>query len=128
MTPMLEAYYYLAYAIRRLLGSDGTKMNFAEWRAVMLLLLIEVQLLMALIYVFAKAVFRYGTPVGWGYGVGVPIVIATYAILGKREQYARHKRAFDSWSSHKRRLADIAVTVLAATALFAPILAKAIVG
>lgn len=125
---MIQAYYYLAYAVRRLLGSDGETKNFAEWRAVMLLLLIEVQFLMALIYVFAKGLFRYGSPVGWGYGVGIPIVIATYVALANREQYAQFRRTFDSWSVHKRRLADIAVLVFAAIGLVAPILAKAIMG
>jgi hypothetical protein len=121
---VLQPYYYLAYAIRRLLGSDGKTKDFREWRAVMLLLLVEVQLVMALIYVFARTVFQDGTSVGWGYGIGVPIVIATYLILGNRRRYVEYTRTFDAWSGRKRMMADIAAWAFGAIALFAPILVK----
>jgi hypothetical protein len=124
----MQPYYYMVYAIRRMLGSRGEVGDHGEWRAVAFFLLIQIQLLLTLIAVFAPDFFRQGTAIWWGIGVGIPVVIATYWILGHQERYSRYAVRFDSWSSRKRTMADIGAMMFGAASLFAPILARSLIG
>ena len=124
----MQPYYYMVYAIRRMLGSNGEVGDFGEWRAVAFFLLIQVQLLMALMAVLAPDFFRQGTAIGWGLGVGIPVVIATYWVLGRQERYARYAARFDSWPSRKRAMADGGAAMFGVVALCAPILARSLAG
>lgn len=115
---VLAAYYYMAYAVRRLLGADGATKNFAKWRAVGLLILIQVQLVMALIYVVGRKLFQYGTAVQWGYGVAIPVIALTYWLLDNRRAYEKAVRVFEPWSNRKRAIADVAALLFAIVSAF----------
>jgi hypothetical protein len=124
----MQPYYYMVYAIRRMLGSNGDAWDHGEWRAVAFFLLIQVQLLLTLIAVFAPDFFRQGTAIWWGLGVGIPVAIALYWVLGRRERYARYAARFDSWPSRKRAMADGGAVMFGVIALSAPFLAGSLTG
>jgi hypothetical protein len=124
----MQPYYYMVYAIRRMLGSKGDVRDHGEWRAVAFFLLIQVQLLVALVAVFAPDFIRQGTAIGWGLGVGIPVVIAIYWVLGRQERYARYAARFESWPSRKRAMADGGAVMFGVVALCAPVLARSLAG
>jgi hypothetical protein len=124
----MQPYYYMVYALRRILGPDGDARDFGEWRAVAFFLLIQVELLVALIAIFAPGLFRQGTAIAWCLGVAIPAVVATYWLLGGQQRYSRYAARFNSWSSGKRAIADVGALVFGVVALAAPFLAKSLVG
>lgn len=123
----MQPYYYMVYAIRRMLGSESDAWDFGHMRAVAFFMLIQVQLLVALFLVFAPDSFRQGTAIAWGFGVGIPVVIASYWMFGRQERYSRYAARFNAWSSSKRAVADVCALVFAAVALAAPFIAKSLV-
>jgi len=123
----MQPYYYMVYAIRRMLGTHGEVGDHGEWRAIAFFLLIQVQLLLTLIAVFVPDFFRQGTAIWWGLGVGIPVVIALYWVLGRQERYARYAARFDSWPSRKRAMADGGAVMFALVSLCAPILARSLI-
>jgi len=124
----MQPYYYMVYALRRILGSDGDARDFGEWRAVAFFLMIQVELLVVLVVILAPGLFREGTAIAWCLGVAIPTVIATYWVLGRQERYARYAARFNSWSSGKRAMADVGALLFGAVAVAAPFLAKSLVG
>jgi len=124
----MQPYYYMVYAIRRMLGSTGDARDFGEWRAVAFFLLIQVQLLMALIFIFAPEFLRQGTVTGVGLGVGIPVLIATYWILGRQERCSRYAARFDAWTTRKRAIADGGAWLFAVVAVTAPIVSRSLAG
>jgi len=124
----MQPYYYMVYAIRRMLGSESDARDFGHLRAVAFFMLIQVQLLVTLFLVFAPDSFRQGTALAWGIGIGIPVVIATWWVFGRQELYSRHAARFNSWSTSKRALADAGATVFGVVALAAPFVAKSLAG
>jgi len=124
----MQPYYYMVYAIRRVLGSESDPWDHGHMRAVAFFMLIQVQLLVALFVVFAPDSFRQGTAIAWGIGVGIPVVFATWWMFGRGERYSRYAARFNSWSSGKRAMADAAAMVFGAVAVAAPFVAKSLAG
>jgi len=124
----MQPYYYMVYAIRRMLGSEGDAWDFGHIRAVAFFMLIQVQLLVALFFVLAPDSFRHGTAIAWGVGVGIPVVIASWWMVGRQKRYARYAARFNAWSSGKRAMADVGALVFGAVALAAPFVAKSLAG
>ncbi len=124
----MQPYYYMVYAIRRMLGSEDDAWDFGHMRAVAFFMLIQVQLLVALFLVLASDSFRQGTTIAWGVGVGIPVVIASWWMFGRQERYARYAVRFNAWSSGKRAMADVGAMVFGAVALAAPFVAKSLAG
>src|SRR5262245_34083993 len=124
----MQPYYYMVYAIRRLLGSESDPWDHGHMRAIAFFILIQVQLLVALFLVFAPESFRQGTAIAWGIGVGMPVAIATWWMFGRQERYSRYAARFNAWSSGKRALADAGAMIFGAVALAAPFVAKSLAG
>lgn len=124
----MQPYYYMVYALRRVLGSNGDPRDFGEWRVIAFFLLLQVESLVALVAIFTPGIFRQGTAIAWCLGIVIPIVIATYWLLGGQQRYSRYAARFNSWSSGKRALADVGALAFGAVALAAPFVAKSLVG
>jgi len=122
----MQPYYYMVYAIRRMLGSDRDARDHGEWRAVAFFLLVPIQLLIVGIAVFIPGFLSRGTALALGLGVGIPVVIATFWLLGNRERYSRYEARFDSWSARKRALADAGVLAFALVTVAVPVLARSL--
>jgi hypothetical protein len=125
----MQPYYYMVYAIRRMLGSSrDAGRDHGEWRAVAFFLMIPVQLLIVGIAFFFPGVFDRGTALALALGVGIPVFVATYWLMARRELYARYVARFDSWSARKRALADVCALTFVAASVAVPILARSLAG
>ena len=124
----MQPYYYMVYAIRRMLGSDRDARDHGEWRAVAFFLLVPVQLLIVGIAVFIPGFLSRGTALALALGVGIPVLIATYWILGRQERYSRYAARFDAWTTRKRAIADGGAWLFAVVAVTAPIFARSLAG
>jgi hypothetical protein len=124
----MQPYYYMVYAIRRMLGFENDAWDHGHLRAIAFFMLIQVQFLVALFLVLAPDSLRQGTAIAWGVGVGIPVVMATWWMFGNQERYSRYAQRFDSWSSGKRAMADVGAMVFGAAALVGPFVAKSLAG
>jgi hypothetical protein len=124
----MQPYYYMVYAIRRMLGSSGDARDFGELRVVAFFLLLQVQLLLALILVLVPDSFRQGTAIWWALGVVIPVVIAIYWLVGRQAGYSRHAAQFDAWPARKRAVADVGAFLFGAVSLVAPFAAHSLAG
>lgn len=128
MVAALKPVFYFAYAVRRLLGADGKSHDFADWRAVALFMLVQVQILSALVYAFFRPLFFMVTPLAWAIGAAIPILAVTYLTIGNRRRYLKYARWFDSWSKRKRVMADIAAGLIGTICIFSNMIVKETLG
>jgi hypothetical protein len=119
LTP-LDAYYYLIYAFRRLGGPYSKDPGTQEWRAVSLLVIINVQVTATLVFLGVPKLFAHANILVFSTGCAIPAVFFTYWILGKQKRYARSVAIFDTWSRTKRLFADILVAAVLLLSLALP--------
>jgi hypothetical protein len=124
LTAVLKPYYYFAYAVRRLLGADVTKHDFNEWRAMALIVLVQLQLVAATVYVFFRPLLELGTAVGWAIATVVPLAVLNYLTIGNARRYLEYANWFDKWSVRKRTIADVATLLIGVVSIFSLILVR----
>jgi hypothetical protein len=90
---VMQPYYYMVYAIRRMLGSEGDAWDFGHIGP----LLLHVDpgpVAGGAAFRPAPDSFRHGTASLGGVGVGIPVVIASWWTGGGRNAYARYAARF----------------------------------
>jgi len=121
----MSCYYYVVFTLRRLSGASGAN-NFREWRARVVLLWIEIQLVLTVLYLLAPKLFAFASPIIGGMIIAVPLFVVNQVLLADVNVYRRYSRDFSNWSSTKRRTADFGVVLLLLMAFIAPFFARSL--
>lgn len=123
----MKFFYYLVYAIRRFTHARSGERPPRDWRAWLVLLLVEVRLVFAIVYIFLPSLLKQQSSLFWGLAIGLPVFFATYAMLRDHGRYERLVSEFEGWSRKKRLIADVLTTGFVFFAIVSPLIARSMV-
>ena len=120
----MRAFYYLTCALRRLVGAASSN-EFAEWKMRLLLLWIEGNVVVSLIFFMFREQIESVNRWLLALVVVVPLLVLNEYLLSDRQASMKYAREFSALPRGKRITAYTGAVLLVVGALMLPLLLRA---
>jgi hypothetical protein len=122
----VRIYYYFVYFFRRLSRVKDSESGWRAQRADLLLLLVEIRVAFALVWLAFPAIMDHGSGLVWGLAIGAPVALATYLLNGNRKRYLACAHEFRRLPTKVAILADAAVIIVSIAGLISPMIVRTV--